>query len=249
VARGSKILKKKMASLSALGAGALVFGAGRAEAAIIYSGSLDAHVGFTSGNPNYVSPGLGPLSATFSFATLAGTYGKSHHRAIAAYGCGCLVLAALGGQLDIFNAGAVWTAGLSAGTAMLVGGRVWGTGYYTPASATVPTPYTFFTAFGEGPFDHQYSLFAFTPDGINTLYGWIQLSYSVSGQFGPDAIFGPELTIHDWAYDDTGAPIAAGQTVDLAQVPEPATAVSTGLAALVLGAVGLRQWRKTRQPV
>jgi hypothetical protein len=122
---------------------------------------------------------------------------------------------------------------------MLVGGRAWGT--LISSSVQVATP------FGHGPFDHMYSLFAFTPDGINTWYGWIQLSFSVTAQFGPDAIFGPEVTIHDFAYDDSGAVIAAGETVDAAQVPEPATAASTGLAALALGAVGLRQWRKSRK--
>jgi hypothetical protein len=110
-----------------------------------------------------------------------------------------------------------------------------------------PHSYQFQQTFGNTPFNNLYSLFEFT-DGSNTLYGWIQLSYTVSGQFGPDAIFGPELTIHDFAYDDSGALIGAGQTVDASQVPEPSTAVSTGLAALALGAVGLRQWRKARQP-
>jgi hypothetical protein len=124
---------------------------------------------------------------------------------------------------------------------MLVGARVWGS--LGSSGSTVP----FSSAFGNPPFSHLYSLFEFE-DGFNTFYGWIQLSYTVSGQFGPDAVFGPELTIHDFAYDDTGAPLAAGQTVDASQVPEPSTAVSTGLAALALGAVGLRQWRKTRQP-
>ena len=48
------------------------------------------------------------------------------------------------------------------------------------------------------------------------------------------------LTIHDWAYDDTGAVLPAGV------VPEPAS-TGMGLGALALGAAGLRRWRKTRQ--
>lgn len=128
---------------------------------------------------------------------------------------------------------------------MGVGGRLWAS-FSTGVSSTVH-PVQYQQTFGNAPFSHLYSLFEFE-DGFNTFYGWIQLSYSVSSQFGPDAIFGPELTIHDFAYDDTGAPLAAGQIVDASQVPEPSTAVSTGLAALALGAVGLRQWRKTRQP-
>ena len=48
------------------------------------------------------------------------------------------------------------------------------------------------------------------------------------------------LTIHDWAYDDTGAVLPAGV------VPEPAS-TGMGLGALALGAAGLRRWRKTRK--
>jgi hypothetical protein len=238
LARKAKNLKQKVASLSALGAGALVFGAGQAEAGIIYSGTLDTHVGFLSGTPFYQSPGIGPLGATFSFATAATARSSFSGRAIVAYGCGCLQLAQQGGLLQLFDVGAIWTAALVPGTSMLVGARIWGNGTRTTGTTA--------NSFGNLPFDHLFLLFQFT-DGSNTLYGWIQLSYMVSGQFGPDPSFGPELTIHDYAYDDSGALIAAGQTTDASQVPEPATAASTGLAALVLGAAGLRQWRKTRK--
>jgi hypothetical protein len=60
-------------------------------------------------------------------------------------------------------------------------------------------------------------------------------------QFGSNPAFGPDLTITAFAYDDAGNLLAAGT------VPEPSTAVSTGLAALALGAAGLRRWRKTRK--
>ncbi|HXA51627.1 MAG TPA: PEP-CTERM sorting domain-containing protein [Candidatus Acidoferrum sp.] len=234
-----------MASLSALGAGALVFGAGRAEAGIIYSGILDTHVGFTSGIPFYASPGIGPLGATFSFTAQSSYHYGVGIRQIIAYGCGCLELARQGSLLQLFNFGAIWTAGLVPGTAMAVGARIWGTA--STGTSSTRHPVQFSNTLGNKPFDHLYSLFQFD-DGSNTLYGWIQLSYSVSGQFGPDAIFGPELTIHNYAWDDSGAPLPAGQSLDASQIPEPATAVSTGLAALALGAVGLRQWRKTREP-
>jgi hypothetical protein len=94
------------------------------------------------------------------------------------------------------------------------------------------------------PFSDKYALFAFGLPGDITYYGWIHLSYSVNPQFGPDPTFGPDLTIQDWAYSDYGGILAAGSLDDS---PEPATAVSTGLAALALGAVGLRNWRKTRK--
>ena len=133
---------------------------------------------------------------------------------------------------------------------MLVGGRFWGIGTScgcggstsTSTSTSFPTPYPFYGSFGHSSFSNKYALFSFVQGG-QTLYGWMQLSFTVSGQFGGDPAFGPELTIHDFAFDDSGALIGAGQTA----VPEPSTLASTGLAALALGAVGLRSWRKNRK--
>ena len=45
-------------------------------------------------------------------------------------------------------------------------------------------------------------------------------------------------TILSWSFDNTGAPITV--------VPEPATATLLTLAALALGALGLREWRRQR---
>ena len=45
----------------------------------------------------------------------------------------------------------------------------------------------------------------------------------------------------DMAYEDSGATIQAGA------IPEPGTAIPTGLAALALGATGIRRWRKSRK--
>jgi hypothetical protein len=118
--------------------------------------------------------------------------------------------------------------------------------YGVPTNTTTATPATHTTfqqvayPVGLAPFTDRYALFEFT-DGGNTLYGWIQLSYSVDGfSLGPDPAFGPDLIIHSWAYDDSG------QTIAAAYVPEPGTASSLSLAALALGAVGLRKWRKAR---
>src|SRR5215212_6750950 len=64
----NKSLKRKIASLSALGAGALVAGAGTAEASIIYSGPINVHVGYSPGGTGaYFSPYLGTGSAAFTF--------------------------------------------------------------------------------------------------------------------------------------------------------------------------------------
>lgn len=241
MAKHAKNLKKKVASLSALGAGALVFGAAPAEAGIIYSGVLDAPVGFTSGTQFYISPGIGASNASFAFWATGSSSPSYGSRSIRAYGYGGLAIARQFGLIQLFNQGAVWTSGMLPSTSLLVGGRYWGsyTSYYSGRRSYV-------SAFGHPPFNNEYALFVFDQGG-NTFYGWMQLSYSVSAQFGPDGAFGPELTIHDFAWDDSGALIQAGQTVDGSAVPEPGTFASAGLAALALGAVGLRSWRKNRK--
>ena len=66
-----------------------------------------------------------------------------------------------------------------------------------------------------------------------TNYGWAQLSISASYISQPRTIVG-------YAYDDTGAAIAAGA------VPEPTTNAALGLGALALGAMGVRRWRKAK---
>ena len=68
-------------------------------------------------------------------------------------------------------------------------------------------------------------------DSVGTLYGWAQLMFTRV----PDGL---NIHIIDYAYDDTGAAITAGDT--------GATAVpgAGGLVALACGAAGLRRRRK-----
>jgi hypothetical protein len=249
LARVPKHLKKKIASLSALGAGTLVFGVTKAEAGIVYSGVINSHVGFSSGGtPNYLSNPMGTGGATFSFFRTSRVLSSVATRAIGAYGCGCLVLAQQGGLLQLFNAGATWGQAAGTGTSLLVGGRQWGVFGSFPATTyssgrpAVP----FANSFGNLPFSDMYAQFTFT-DFSGSFYGWIHLSYTVSGSFGTDPSLGPDLVLRDYAYEDTGALIAAGDTGVNTGVPEPGTLASTGLAALALGATGLRKWRKNRK--
>jgi hypothetical protein len=65
----------------------------------------------------------------------------------------------------------------------------------------------------------------------------LDLSLAITDTSGPDA------TLIGYAYDTSGNPIATGD----AGTPEPSSMDLTGLAALVLGAAGLRRWRAARK--
>ena len=110
------------------------------------------------------------------------------------------------------------------------------------SSPTASTGNTHHGVNGNTPFSNEYALFTFQ-NGSTTLYGWVDLSYSVTDSFGPNGT--PNLTIISWAYANSGAVLPAGDTT--LPTPEPATGIATGLAALALGAEGLRRWRKARK--
>lgn len=88
-------------------------------------------------------------------------------------------------------------------------------------------------------FDHMYLAFRFkdsTQVGSPLRYGWIEVSLS-----NPTAGSGPDVTVFGYAYDNTGALIPTGL------IPEPAPPALLALGALMLGAKGVRQWRRQRQ--
>ena len=77
--------------------------------------------------------------------------------------------------------------------------------------------------------------FRFNPSGTE-LFGWANVTLTDGGSFGT-------FVINEWAYDDSGSSIQAGQT---SAVPEPAT-YALGLGALALGAAGLRRMRQRKR--
>jgi hypothetical protein len=234
-----KNYKKMAASLSALGAGALL-GAATADAGVVYSGPVDQVVGFGPGTVSLYSSGpFGPSSTHFTFYAFSSYFKSFNNRGVVASACGCLGFLTSSGFLKMFDKGAVWPAGsaYSSSNYGRIAQRIWGT---FPTGGSSPIYKTTHFAGGLASFNDKYALFAFGT-GPDTLYGWIHLSLSVTDAFGSDPALGPNLRVVDWAFEDSGQTLAAGDA------PEPATFIPTGVGALALGAVGLRKWRKTRK--
>ena len=229
---------RRLASLSAVGAGAAFVTADKAEAGTIqYSGPMDLNVGWSasfqiSSNGQSVAPGV-----RFGFNTGQGGGPTSGNRTINAYGIGGLYFAELGSALKLVGAGALWGTGVAANT-FLLQNRRWWSQYFIDSGSTTWHSWT-----GNGNFSHQYALFEFEP-GSMPLYGWVELSGGLTDAYGANNSYGPYLTIEGWAYDTSGAQIAAGDT---GAAPEPGSFALTGLAALVLGAAGTRRWRAARK--
>jgi hypothetical protein len=233
-------LKSKLASLIKLGGGMIALPAvgivvlpSVTQAQIEFHDSVNFTVGFNAGageNSIYVLPMPGSnqllFAATATKSTnvraivMGGTFapGLANARqqaSIRTYDVGGRAFVKRGnGGLTFSNVGAHWNV---AGTVMAV----------DHAGAT--------HSLGAGAFSEKYIAFVFkdTTHSDQIDYGWIKVSGAVSG-------LNPSLTIESWAYRTDGQAIAMGATA----VPEPqSAAVATG-AALVLGATGLRAWRK-----
>lgn len=78
--------------------------------------------------------------------------------------------------------------------------------------------------------------FRFSTANHTTDYGWIRLSYTL----GTNGLAN-SITATDWAYDPTGAPVAAGEGAS--STPEPS---AKALAILAAGAAGVAALRRRR---
>jgi len=183
-----------------------------AEASIIIGDSVGGKVGFDSGyGATYDINFPGPGTLSFGTASSGGI------KQIQVQGAPYALVKTNSSLLAMANSGAKWGTLAGASTAAAFGTHRQGT-VYAPAG-----------------YSHRYLLFKFDTGGSTIRYGWADLSLVNNPTTGPD------LTIHRWAYDDSGAEIAAGA------VPEPASAAAATGMALVMGAAGVRAWRKQRQ--
>jgi hypothetical protein len=162
---------------------------------------------------------------------------------VRALGFGNLRFATANGKLLLVNAGALWNHPQT-GSSDLVGMRIWT--YHASRVGTSSQIVTDHSTRGLGNFTDRYALFTFTL-GNGPLYGWVKLSQSVTNSWGGNNSYGPLVTVEGFAYDTTpNEKIAAGDT-GISATPEPGTFALTGLAALALGAAGMRRWRAARR--
>jgi hypothetical protein len=269
--RPSKFSKvKQLASLTAAGASAIALTGAKAEATVISSGPLNVAVGFTadfvaSGPHNVAASHLfktfqtGGLTSGPRFAVRATSFGKNNGFSGSSFSAGRAAYArGLNTQWENkrVSLGAQWTIG-TGGSKGQFGNRTWGAAM--THSRTVP-PYNFThhsSTSGLPAVQDAFMLFRFpaaTPSGF--IYGWVEYALQVSNVWGgpnPGPTYtalhgnGPNVTILQYAFDTSGNLIGAGNGLGAAgdpATPEPTTLAETGLAALVLGAEGLRRWRK-----
>jgi len=230
----------KLASLSALGAGALGVAAGTAQADVITyipgSPIVMGYGGHTSYQINLGGNGYFNVGAILSIGEVQKGW------LVGAGGSGSGVLFAKTGSVGPFLAiqtapppGMSWTSPYkSSGGVIALGGAHSITGQtsspaaFRRALAVNPgTPVGSLSYFVvPGAYPSRYALFQFQDSNNNTQYGWLEVSVSA---------IQPNVTLDAWAYTEGSS------------APEPSTMSMTGLAALALGALGLRRWRASRK--
>lgn len=260
---------KQLASLTAAGASAIALTGAKAEASIIASPVLNISVGFSadqtvSANNNFTaamhafntfaatglnfavkarsgafSNGSDNHSAGFLFSAFRDVYARGH--------AGPVTSGTLWDNNRVAK-GQSWNIGLGIFLGEL-GSRSWGRN----TTGINGTLVTHSSTHGLPSVEDAYLLFEFPVGPSSFDFGWLEFSLQVTNNFGGPAgdpqylaphLDGPNATIVQYAFQNTpDTPIPAGDT----GVPEPATIAESGLAALVLGAEGLRRWRKARK--
>ena len=211
-----------------------------ADAAIIVDSSLNGTViGWNTGAGQTRSvsrslPSNFGNANSFHLSTLATVNGGSNASNYVG-----VAVSKTGGVL--FQLGTVPVGGDTAPAYLAAPGATVGAGIGVAGLAHVNLGFSTYSNIGNLGFSgppSKYLLFSFSNNGT-TNYGWIELLSTTAAFSSQKSAY--SATLGDWAYDDTGATITAGQTV-----PEPASAALAMGGALVAGAAGLRRWRKER---
>jgi len=223
--------RKRLASLSALGAGALGIAAGPANANdIVFSGVINVQVPLTdfeytmlgpNGAGGFLKFNSGCQVTCFNFSTGVNIFSQPGK-----YGTQFRLLGTKG-YAQGEPLAAIWgtAAGKSTKSAVLKF-RFDGRSSSTTFNAT-----------------DRYMLFRFQGGALShDMYGWARIKISIRGS----------LDLVDWAYDPSGVHLPAGyhgagehDAEDIGTL-EPSSNDATGLPALALGAPGLRRWRAAR---
>ncbi|MEE2972276.1 MAG: hypothetical protein VX672_04050, partial [Planctomycetota bacterium] len=139
---------------------------------------------------------------------------------------------------SLFNSGdQIDLAAIQSGNGYLSIFDRWSTGYYTydrtstigSVSSDTFSSSTGSTTGAMSPGQRGFLALGFELDG-DRVFGWADISLSTDGL---------SLTVHGWAFEDSGEAILAGQT-EGGGTPVPGLG---GLAALACGAAGLRRKR------
>ena len=138
---------------------------------------------------------------------------------------------------SLFNAGdQIYLAAIQSGSGYLSLFNRFSYGYYSfYFTNTIGASYSFNYSSGSGsttgamsPGQRGFLALGFDLDG-ETVFGWADISLSTDGL---------SLTVHGWAFEDSGSGIVAGETGASNAVPGLG-----GLAALACGAAGMRRRR------
>lgn len=237
-ARLKRTNRKRLASLSALSAGALGVAAIPASANdIVFSGVIHAEVGYPYGKYTMQGPeGAGAIIQVVQSCQVTcfnSWYGVAAYSKAGKHGTEVRFLAT--GPRNSWALGEPLAA-------------VWGTAAgKSTKSADIWFSYDFGGAETKFNATDRYLLFRFQGGALkHDMYGWARLKVTQQG------IYLPQVDLVDWAYDPSGVRLPAGyhgsgQTDQEGAEPmEPSTLDVTGLPALALGASGLRRMRTAR---
>jgi hypothetical protein len=258
---------RRLASLSALGAGALGVAAGTAEAGtpdaggMVWSGVVDEKVGFaasygiqaTIGGPNGAAAVFVKMAYSFTTIGIGGPRRlrrTPNNQTVCIDGqIGCeqtLVARGASHQPDgtvLGFLGSLRGFASAFGRGAKFGTRTHGGVHSGVAIAGIySNPSERFVQTTHFSSTDRYLLFKFSGGKLtHPVYGWAELHVTF-----PGGRSGPDVVLVSYAYDTSGAQIPAGYR-GKAMDGDEGTFERAGLSALSLGAAGVRSWRAARQ--